>query len=156
MADKAFNIAKGRHVELALRVNGNDPSTSVLYAIALKTVEADATLIRRATVAAVLAGGSVEATNSGYARIALTDTDLIVPAVDNVNDRYDIQLPDLSWPGVAAAGGAWAAILIAYAPIAGGADSTLVPLTKHDFVTTPDGSTTIVATDPAAGFFGAT
>ena len=53
MADQAFNITKGRTTELAWRVKNNDPATSGFVLVALKTVEADATLIDRADLAAI-------------------------------------------------------------------------------------------------------
>lgn len=156
MADGVFNIAKGRVVEYYNRVKSNDPSASALVIVALKTsgLESDATLIDYDDLAAILAAANDEATNSGYARKVLTDADLAaLPAPDDTNNRYDIDLPDQTWSAVAATGGAWSKLLVCYdADTAAGTDANIIPLTHHDFVVTPDG-TDIVAQIAAAGFF---
>lgn len=154
MADIVFNIAKGRFVEWAYRVDTNDPANSALIVVALKTVAADATLKDQATLAAVLSGGSVEATNVNYARKTLTDVDIASPIVDNTNDWYDVTIPNLTWgtPPVAAAGGAWVALLLCYdSDTTSGTDTNILPISKHDFAITPDGTADIVATITAPG-----
>jgi hypothetical protein len=65
-----------------------------------------------------------------------------------------VDIADQTW---AAAGGAanntLAKLLVCYDPdTTGGTDSTVVPLTAHDFVTTTDG-TDLIAQIAAAGFF---
>lgn len=156
MADLVFNIAKGRVVEYYNRVKGNDPAASALVIVAIKTtgIEADGTLQDYDDLAALLAAANDEATNAGYARKVLTDADLAaLPAPDDTNNRYDITIPNQTWTGVAAVGGAWSALLVCYdADTAAGTDANIIPLTKHDFVVTPDGSD-IVAQIAAAGFF---
>lgn len=151
MADFVFNIAKGRVAELYNRVDSNDPSTAELYIMAFNTSATDATLRDLDTVAAIEAdANTAEATNSGYTRRVLTDTDLVAFAPDDVNDRVDLDIPDQTWTAVGA-GTNWTDICIAYG-LNGGADSAKVPLTWHDFVVTPGGSD-IVMQVAAAGFF---
>lgn len=152
MADVAFNITKGRTTELAWRVKNNDPSTSGFVLLALKTVEADATLIDRADLAAILANGSVEATNTGYARKVIDDTTIPTPTTDNTNDRSVISIPSQTWTAVQAAGGNWVALLLCYAPNTAGADSTFLPIAKHDFAMTIDGID-VIATIDANGVY---
>lgn len=156
MADIVFNIAKGRVVEYYNRVKGNDPANSALVIVALKSsgIEADGTLLDYDTLSALLAATNDEATNTGYARKVLTDAELApLPAPDDTNNRYDIDLPDQTWTAVQATGGAWAKLLVCYDPdTTGGDDTTIIPLTAHDFAVTPDGSD-IVAQIAAAGFF---
>jgi hypothetical protein len=153
MADVVFNIAKGRITELYSRVDSNDPANSALVIVALKTVAADATLVDQADLSAVLAGGSTEATNTGYARKVLTDSDLAAWSADNANDRVDITIPNQTWTAVQATGGAWVKLLVCYDnDTTGGTDSNIVPLTAHDFAVTPDGSD-ITASITAPGFF---
>lgn len=155
MADGVFNIAKGRVVELVNRVDSNDPANSALVVIALKAsgIESDATLQDYDTVAGILAAANDEATNAGYARIVLTDSDLATPAPDDTNNRFDIDIPDPVWAAVAEAGGAWAKLIVVYdGDTTGGTDANLIPLTHHDFAITPDGSK-ITAEVAVAGFF---
>ncbi len=159
MADFVFNIAKGRVAELYNRVDTNDPANSALVVVALKSsgISSDATLLDLDTLAAVLASGTtVEATNSGYARKVLTDSDLAALSPDDTNDRMDVDIPDQTWTSVQATGGAWGKLLICYdSDTTGGTDSNIIPLTAHDFAVTPDGSD-IVAQVSASGFYRAT
>lgn len=155
MSDFVFNIAKGRVVEYYNRVENNDPANSALIVLVLATsgLESDATLIDVDSVSALVAGATNEVTNSGYARKVLTDAQLsALPAPDDGNDRYDIDIPDQTWTGVAAGDG-WSKLVIAYdSDTTGGTDANIIPLTAHDFVVTPDGSD-ITAVIAAAGFF---
>jgi hypothetical protein len=152
MADTVFNIAKGRVIEYYNRVKSNDPAASTLVVVALKTagIEADDVLNNYDDLASLLAAANDEATNSGYARKVLTDADLAaLPAPDDTANRYDVDLPDQTWTAVQTTGGAWSALLVCYSPSAG-ADNTIIPLTKHDFVVTPDGSDIVAQVN---GFF---
>lgn len=154
MGDFTFNIAKGRVHELYRRVDSNDPANSALIVVALAAagLEADATLIDKDDLAAVVAGATNEATNAGYARKVLTDADLAAATVDDVNDRVDLDLPDLTWAGVAA-GDDWGKLIVCYDPdTTGGADGAIIPLTAHDFAVTTDGSD-VTAQIAAAGFY---
>ena len=158
MADFVFNIAKGRVTELANRVNVNDatgPANAVFLVVAIKAtgLEADATLKDYVDLSTLLEAANDEATNTGYARKSLDQTGGIVVTTDQTNDRVDVDMPDQTWTGVAAAGGAWGKILICWDPDStAGTDSTVVPLTGHDFAVTPDG-TDILLQVAAAGFF---
>jgi len=154
MADFVFNIAKGRVVEYYNRVENNDPANSALIVVVIDANgDTDATMKDRDDLAALLGGTANEVTNTNYARKVLESVELAaLPAPDDTNDRYDIDLPDQTWSAVAA-GTAWTDILICYDPdTTGGTDSTIIPLTCHDFAVTPDGSD-IVAQVAAAGFF---
>jgi len=153
MGDLVFNVAKGRVAELYNRVDIGDPGTSRLTIIAVNAgTTTDAQFRDFDTVAQCLpgAGGSAEVTNGGYARKTLATADIVAFSPDDTNDRVDLDIPDQTWTGVAA-GTVWTDLIIAYNPTAG-ADSTLVPLTLHDFAVTPDGSD-ISAIINAAGFY---
>lgn len=155
MGDIVFNVAKGRVAEFVNRVKSNDPANSALIVVALKAsgIEADGTLQDYDDLATLLAAANDEATNSGYARIVLTDADLSAIAPDDTNNRMDVDIPDQTWSAVQATGGAWAKLLICYdSDTTGGTDSSIIPLTAHDFAVTPDGSD-ITAQIAAAGFF---
>lgn len=140
MANIVFNIAKGRVKEYYARVKGNDPANSALILVPIETsgLEADATLIDKDDLAAVLSGTTNEQTTMG--RKTLTDADLAaVSAPDDVNDRNESDLPTVTW--AAATGNAISKMLVCYDPdTTAGTDSAIIPLTLFDFVITPDGS----------------
>lgn len=141
MADFTFNISKGRVAELYNRVESNDPANSALVIVAINAnAVTDATLKDLDTLEAVLATAANEVTNVGYARKVLTDADLTALAVDDTNDRMPLDVGDQTWTGVEAGDG-WTDLVFCYDPdTTAGTDANLVPLTCHDFVITPDGS----------------
>lgn len=153
MADFVFNIAKGRVAEFYNRVKSNDPANSALIIVAIDANgDSDATMRDRDDLAALLGGTANEVTNANYARKVLTDADLAAFAPDDANDRVDLDIPDQTWTAIAA-GTAWTDLIICYDPdTTGGTDSSIIPLTCHDFAVTPDGSD-IVAQIAAAGFY---
>lgn len=154
MASGVFNVAKGRVNELMIRVDTNDPTNSGIVIVLLETAEADATLEDYDTLSALLAGSNTEAAFTNYARKVLTDSDVSSPTPDDTNNRQDADLPDQTYTS---AGGAsnetLAKLIVCFDPdTTGGDDTTLIPLTHHDFVVTTDG-TDIVAQFNTAGFF---
>ena len=133
MADIIFNIAKGKIAYFAGLPAAND----ALIAVPIETtgIVADATMRDYDTLADLLAGASNEQTTMGRQTLAS-----VTATVDDTNDRVDISAATISWS--AASGNAISAIVICYDPdTTGGTDADLVPLSKHDFVATPDGST---------------
>jgi hypothetical protein len=156
MANLIFNIALGRVAELYNRVDQNDPTNSALIILLLAAsgVESDATLKDLDTFTALVAGATNEATNTGYARKTLGDSDIVAFAPDDSNDRVDLDIPDQTWTAVANDGtGAISDLVIGYDnDTTGGTDANIVPLTLHDFSVTPDGSD-IIAQIAAAGFY---
>ena len=149
MADFLFNIAKGRVAELYNRVKQNDPATAQLVIIPLEAtgLEDQATLQDKTTITELLAGTTNEQTTMG--RKYLTDADIAALAPDQVNDRMDLDIPDITWS--AATGNGVGAIVIGYDPNQSG-DGSIIPLTHHTFAVTPDGSD-IVAVIAATGFY---
>jgi hypothetical protein len=155
-ADLVFNIAKGRVAELYNRVDLSDPTNAVLVIVLLAAsgIESDGTLRDKDSLSDLVSGATNEATNTGYARKVLSDSDIAAFAPDDTNDRVDLDIPDQTWTGVANDGtGAISDFVVCYdSDSTGGADSAIVPLTLHDFSVTPDGSD-ITAQIAAAGFF---
>ena len=144
MADQIFNISKGRFVEFYNRVESNDPANAALIVVVCKLSEVDATLIDYADLGALLAApGNTEADFTNYARKVLTDVELAaLPAPDNANDKYNIDIPNQTWT---AAGGATnnttTKLIICYdADTTGGTDSNIIPISHYDFVATTDGN----------------
>jgi len=142
VSDVTFNVARGRVAELANRVNTNDPTNSALVLVVLKAsgLQADSVLVDYDDLATLLAAANDEATNTGYARKVLNQASGIVVTVDDTNNRVKVDFPDQTYTTVAAVGGAWGALLVCYDPdTTAGTDSSIIPLTKHDFPITPDG-----------------
>lgn len=132
MADFIFNIAKGYIGYYVSLPAAND----AIIAVPIETsgIETDATLKDHDTLSALLAGTSNEQTTLGRKTITSFTT-----TVDDTNDRVDYDTADLTW--TAGAGNAISAVVFCYDPdTTAGTDTTLVPLSKHDFVITPDGS----------------
>jgi len=140
MANIVFNIAKGRVKEFYNRVENNDPTNAAIILVPIETsgLEADATLIDKDDLAAVLSGTTNEQTTMG--RKTLTDSDLAaLSAPDDTNDRNECDLPNVTW--TAATGNAISKLLVCYDPdTTGGTDSAIIPLTMFDFAQTPSGA----------------
>lgn len=140
MANIVFNISKGRVAELYNRVKSNDPANSAIILVPLESsgLEADAVLIDKDDLAAVLSGTTNEQTTMG--RKTLTDAELAAfPGADDANDRMDISLPTVTWSG--ATGNAISKILVCYdSDTTAGTDSNIIPLTLFDFSQTPSGA----------------
>lgn len=132
IANFAFNIALGTLKTKAELPAAND--ALIIVPIETTGIEADATLADYDDLAALLAGASNEQTTMG--RKTVTS---VTVTVDDTNNRLDLDIADQTW--TAATGNAISALLICYDPdTTGGTDSTVVPMTKHDFAVTPDGS----------------
>jgi hypothetical protein len=166
VADFVFNIARGRSAyyyyavenSLVVTAAGTPAFTSTanaaLIIVAIDAAgQTDAGMRDFDDLAALLAGTPNEVTNSGYARKVLTDVELAaVPAPDDTNERYELDLPDQTWT-VVGAGTAWTDLLVCFDPDStAGTDSSIIPLTCHDFAVTPDGSD-ITAQIAATGFY---
>ena len=143
MADGVFNVAKGRVAEFHERVNNSDPTNAVLVVVLLAStgLVGDSTMKDYATLSAVLAGASDEATNTNAARKVLSDSDIAAITTDNTNDWNVADIADQVWSSVVNDGtGAIGKLLICYDPDStGGADTAIIPCTYHDFVVTPNG-----------------
>ncbi len=132
MADLVFNVSKGKLAQYASLPAAND----ALIAIPIEAagVEADAVIRDYDDVAAILAAATNEQTTMGRKTLGS-----VTVTVDDANDRVNIDCADIVWTG--AAGNAISDILICYDPdTTTGTDSSLIPLTWHDFSATPDGS----------------
>jgi hypothetical protein len=140
VADFVFNISKGRVIELFNRVDVDDPAASTLTIIPVDVAAvSDATIKDFDDFAAIIAGGVTERAASNWNRKTLTQADITMPAPNDANDSYDIDLADIIWtPGPTA--GAVTDIIICYASVASPTNAQLLPLTQQDFAITPDGS----------------
>ncbi len=133
MASVQANISKGSEVGYYDNVDNNTPTNSALIMFVLASGSTNGLngLVDFATLAAVLAGGYTEVTNTGYARKTLTDADLTAKVVDNVNNRILLTLPLQTFgsPNVAA-GMTWDLVGVAYDnDTTGGTDANIIPIT---------------------------
>ncbi|MFE0036834.1 hypothetical protein [Streptomyces sp. NPDC059015] len=142
MADVVANCAKGRILYYASLPAANDGLVAVpLEAAGLPS---DDVLQDYDTLADLLAGAANEQTSMG--RVALTG---VVVTVNDTANTASFDVNDLAWP--LATGSPTGKLVICYDPdTTGGNDSTLIPLTLHDFTVTPDG-TDIIARVHADG-----
>lgn len=166
MADFIFNIARGRLRQYYDAVDQNATTTQagivstansalILVLLELSGIEADATLADYDDLSTLLAGTSNEPTGGTYVRKTLTDTELAASAQDDTNNRLDLDITtDPVWTALTTtANAAITALLVCYDnDTTGGTDTSIVPLTKHGFTLTPDGSD-VTAAIAAAGFY---
>ena len=144
MADFVFNIALGRLAYYATLPGAND--ALVLVPLEASGIEADGTLRDYDTLQALLAASNNEQSTMG--RKTITS---VTVTVDDTNNRQDVDFADPTW--TAATGNPTSDVLVCYDPdTTGGDDSTIIPLTCHDFAVTPDG-TNVVAELNSAGFY---
>ncbi len=146
MADFVFNIAKGKVAYYA----GLPAASDVLRVIVLEAsgLEADGTLKDYDNVSALLAGSTNEQTTMGR-----KSASSVTVTVNDTTNRVDVDMADITW--TSASGNAVGALIVCYDASGSDADTVLLPLTKHDFTVTPNG-TNIVAQIAAGGFYGAT
>lgn len=143
MADIVFNIAKGR-VNSYTALAGTGNAALILVPIETSGIVSDATMRDYADLSTLLAGASNEQTTMG--RKTITSASV---TVDNTNDWNTSDFGDQTY--TSATGNAISAFLVCYDPdTTGGTDSDIIPLTKHDFAATPDGTNIVVG---VANFF---
>lgn len=154
MPDFVFNVAKGHVSEYATRILGNDPATSKFTALLLDNSVADATAEDYDNLSLVLgdAGTDEASAVTNYARKDLDDTGGpdVIRTVDDGNNRIDIDTVDITWTALGNGANALLSDLIFCYNPTGGADTTLIPCTQHDFVIQTDGSD---VTAQVANFF---
>ncbi len=143
-ANIPINIALGRVAEFTQLAAAND--AVVWVPLEATGLEADAALRDHNELAALLAGTSNEQTTMG--RKSSTSATV---TVDDTNERTDIDTPDQTW--VAATGNPLAAALICWdGDTTTGTDANIIPMSKHSFDVTPDGSD-ITGQTGANGFY---
>jgi hypothetical protein len=138
MSKFTFNGAKGAVRYYAGLPGANDALVAV--AIESSGIEADATMITRSTLAAVLAASTNEQTTVG--RKALTGVTITTDSTANT-----VTITCDAFTYALASGSAIGAILVCYVPdttagglAAGAYDSNVVPMWKFDFSAIPSGA----------------
>lgn len=151
MADFAFNIAKGRVVELTNRVKSADPAASRLYLIPVDVAAVtDATIRDLDDFAAIITAGVTERAATGWSRKTIAAADISAVTPDDTNDWFAVDMIDQTWTAVTA--GAVTDLILCYASVATPTNAQLLPLTQYDFAITPDGSD-VLAVVNVGGFF---
>lgn len=156
MGTQPFNIAKGRVVEFYNRVEGNDPTNSAFIVMLGIGAITDATLIDLDDFGAVIAdAGFTESVFTSYVRKTITDADLAaLPAPDDGNDRFDIDMPDIVWtPAGNGANETLTRLIMGFdSDTTGGADANILATAFYDFAITTNGGN-LTAQIAAAGFY---
>ena len=168
MGNFVFNVARGRLRQYYDIVDSNAAATgpitggadaallAILFAAA--ALEADATLADYDDLAALIAAaGNDEITGGTAARKILTDTELAASAPTDATNVLDLDIiSDIVWTALTctapASNAPVGALIICYKPTVASGDAAIVPLTKHDFLVTPDG-TDVTAQIAATGFY---
>ena len=145
MANFAFNIAKGRAVEFYNRVENNDPTNSAIILVPLSASDTEANAQDADDLTAALATAMNEQTAGGWVRKTLTETQLAaLPAPDDTNNRYGIQVPSVTWTAPTA-GNNTTGLLVCYDPdTTAGTDANIIPISHHDFAVTADGNDVVL------------
>jgi hypothetical protein len=167
VANFVFNVARGRvrqyydivksnAAATGPTTGGSDASLAVLL-IATASLEADATLADYDNLSLLIAAaGNDELSGGTYVRKFIDDTTLVSSGETDATNVLDLDVPDIVWTALTCTGPASnspvSALLICYKPTAASADTAIIPLTKHDFVVTPDG-TDVTAQIAATGFY---
>lgn len=150
MANVVFNIALGE-VKKYAKLDGGANDALIIVLLKSSGLEADATLRDHDDLAALLAATNDEADFTNYARKVISSATI---TVDDTNNWVDIDIADQTWTS---AGGATnntlGKLLVCYDPdTTAGTDSTIIPLTAHDFSATTDGND-LIAQVAATGFY---
>ena len=150
MADGVFNIALGE-VKKYAKLDGGANDALIVVLIVSTGLEADATLRDHDDLAALLTATNDECTATNYARKVISTATI---TVDDTNNRVDIDIADQTWTALGGAtNNTLGKLLVCYDPdTTAGTDSTIVPLTFHDFSVTTDGSD-VTAQIATAGFY---
>lgn len=131
MGNIVFNIAKGRIAHLVSLPATND--AIIVVPLENTGLVADGTMEDYDTLADILAGASNEQTTIGRKTAAN-----VTYTVDDTNNRANLDCDPLVW--TTPSGNQIGALVFCYDPdTTGGTDADLVPLSKHDWVMTPEG-----------------
>lgn len=149
VGDGVFNVSLGVWRQYLGLPAANDALVIVL--LKASGLPAEATLRDFDTLADLLASSADEADFTGYARQLVTVG--ITVTVDDVNERVDGDMPDIEWAAATrAVNNTLGKLLVCYDPdTTGGTDSTVVPVTYHNFSATTDNNA-LLARISAAGF----
>ena len=139
MANGVFNNARGKigwYGSDTLGLTGNGG----IVVVVLEVAEADDTLNNYTTLSALLGGSNTEWTATGYTgnRGVHAAADVTYTPDNTANTAKLVIDTDDTWTSVT--GNAAVKLLVCYDPdTTTGDDTTIIPLTYHDFSVTPNG-----------------
>jgi len=136
MGQITFDVALGREIELWNRVDNSDPTNAVFVLVVLANtgLETDAVLRTKTTLTDLVSGTTNEATNTGYSRIVLDDTDIAAYTVDTTNHRITPALADQTFTTVSA-GDSWRKLVLCYDnDSTSGTDANIIPVCAYDLL----------------------
>jgi hypothetical protein len=153
VANFVFNIAKGKVGYYTADALGLAGANSRVVIVVLETSEADDTLNNYDDLATLIAGTPVEWTATNYARIQLAAAAITFSVDDTANSVKTVVDADQTWNSVT--GNASVDLLMTYdSDNTGGGDASIIPLTCHDWVVTPNGGNITADFDQTNGFWG--
>jgi hypothetical protein len=138
MANWVFTVAGGSFIRyMQLPLGGTDALLVVL--LQSTGLQADATLQDYTTLQAILTAGNLEATFTNYARIVVNSGITITPNL--TANTQTVTMGNWTWNS---AGGAventLGKLLVCYRATSATLDSSVIPLTGHDFTATTTGT----------------
>lgn len=138
MSDIVPNIAKGRTVELMIRVDTGDPTNARFYAIPVaRGSVTDAQLLDADTFADMVTLGLTERTANGWNRKTLAAADVPTFAPDDTNDRAAFAISTAqSWTPTNA-GDTVTDLVWCYGSVASPTNAQLTPVAVSAFAVTP-------------------
>ena len=144
MADRIFNIAKGRIAAYHDNVQSGDVASAVLRAQLLVSsgTTDDARDNATSWTSLLATGTTVEFVGTGYTAggKVLADADLTALDVDNTNNWVNLKLTaDPVWTSLAAGNGPTTHIVFSYDPDGTNTPANNIPLSIQDFAVTPNG-----------------
>lgn len=147
--DGVFNCSLGVWRSYLSLPAANDALVVVLFKAS--GLPAEATLKDFDSLADIIASSADEADFTGYVRKFVTAG--ITITVDDPNERVDGDMLDVEWDAASrSTNNTLGKLMVCYDPdTTGGTDSTLVPVTYHNFATTTDDAA-LQARIAAAGF----
>lgn len=137
MANIVFNCSLGK-----VKYYGELPAANdalILVPLEASGLVADSTMRDYDTLSDILAGATNEQTTIG--RKTITS---VTVTVNDTNDRVELDFADQVYS--TPSGNALGAMLVCYDPdTTAGDDTTVIPLTKHDYAITPEGDSLTVS-----------
>ena len=158
MGTFVFDNAKGRIAQLYYEAKNLGSPRGIVVVVIKRGANLDTDLEGFTSLSALLAAAP-EVTNTNYARKVITSTGtgaglLGALTYDSTHHWMPCDIPDQQWGSFGVwvgSGDVWTDAVFCYAPDTAGADSTLIPLTCHDFPAHPDGGSAIVL--PVSNFY---
>ena len=148
MGDFIYNSALGRIREYADDAAG-DIAAAQFVLMLVTASETDATQRDFNDVAAILAGASVQATFTNYARKDIENANIVV-TLDDPNEKVDIDIPDQTFTSAGnGANDTMTDAIFSFDLTGSDTDANLEPISQHDFTPTTDGSDLTLQVDAA-------